>query len=629
MLNENIFRTHRKQIEQRFIGSFSAKFFNPEHYVKASIPFKWIPRGKHTSIKRIEKGDYEETLINILETPYTDLENGMIVIIVGGIGTGKSTTIRYALNNANLCKGCKLETECEHDYPQRILIDFLIKPEIERYRPVSSSVSSEKPTLTIDEFWFHIIQVLDNSIMGKLDLETEISLFWEWLFKSSRKFVSYHLYTILFPKIELFKKHKENSKELIMLRDEIYKTFSQQEIANYRLLQLAYLREEHKENCNILVFDNIDSIEPYLQLRTLEFAIKACHVLKSKAIIPMRPHTFSLNNLAGDFIEVIEHWVPDLSQVIQKRIDVFSKNCSPCDKLPQLLNDLNQKINSSSVMREIFQSSSGGSIRYSLRNFYNLMLSHLILTNKITGMIEEIPHHIFYQAYFCSETKDQTMYELNFVNLYSLSINYKNPIYSTIKLRLLHMIYTYNVMNLIEITNELVHFGYSPNQIVIAINDLLNNRKALLWSNSANSYDENDLYTSDWVSITPLGIDYYTRLLHYTGYLSECIVKVDENRIYNLSHTLRRLVEVLGILENEDYKETITYISNTPTSDYLKFYHKSDTSITSILWSKLASGLKTQASYQSDFILDHLHEEFIKRNIKSIIEKQEYPKNLY
>lgn len=618
---ENIFRLERNLIKERFIGSFTASKFIKDFYVKTSVPQSWLPTNPDSKVQTITVSDYEKTISKFIENPVEEI-NHPLLIIIGGIGTGKSTTIQFALEDANICLGCAPKELCSGDHPLMIYIDFF-KEESEVDKPAAADniedleiEYEDKPQITESDFWLFIKQALDIFIDDNLEPNEEITKFWPWLLGDPKRLVFDELYAKLHHNKYLFKDIASNSTQLYKIRNDIFLEFSSENVCKYKLLQLAYIRRNVEGKCNLLIFDNIDSLPPRLQRKTITFALKACQILNSKAILPMRPHTFELNNHAASFMEVIDHWTPDIFDVLIRRNEIFSTYNQTASNISVYMKKLIDVISVNSYRKEIFLATSGSSSRFALRNLYNLMVSPLIVTSNNFKCCETMGSNEFYYAFFCSEVSYQRMYERNFTNLFNLRINHRSSYYSNIKLRIIYFLQKAENKGLMikTLTSELLNYGYEEIEIISAINDLMLNRKPIIWSNNVLQYDQNNIFHNHYILITPLGIEYYQKALKHIYYFRECIVSQDKKREYKMQNWLIRCREVLYKLESLDYKETYHYLTQMPEDSY-KMYHDGYNSITSILWSKLHDSL-VNFSRISGVTFDLLHEEYIKNNIK-------------
>jgi hypothetical protein len=422
----------------------------------------------------------------------------------------------------------------------------------------------------------------------------------------------------------LFEHPTENSAELLKLRQKLYKILNSEELAYYKLCQVAYIKENTKVNCNILLFDNIDTIDPFLQVKLIDFAIESYRLFGCKVIIPMRPYTFYLNKDASDFIEVIEHWLPSIKDVFDKRLELL--RTAGKDDISNAVENIVTTIFSRNIMRNVFNAAAGDSIRFGLRNIFNLFLSPVIVTHQDDISLSEIQldTNIYFQALFCSETNKEEMYERNFVNLLTGNRGPNEKFLSTIKLRALYYVYRLTQVELKDLYSHLGSFGYEEVDIIETINDLLEIRKALIWSSSLTDYNSKTLQkgSKHLIAITPMGISYFEHLLENSLYIRECIVELDSEREVGRLPVLKRTIEVLRDFYDLDVEEIETFCYNKGITKYKSEYQNENICISLILWKKLLSDMQSIAK-DINFEFDEFNEYFITDNIKKLLKNME------
>jgi hypothetical protein len=315
-------------------------------------------------------------------------------------------------------------------------------------------------------------------------------------------------------------------------------------------------------------------------------------------------------------MEVISHWSPDLSLVLDARIKFYKDNYS--DNLYGYIQSLKEFIYSKVQFRDVLHYTSGGSIRIALRSFYNFTLSPFIITNEVTHTVEKIDSNIFHQAFFCTEMDDQLFYDDCFCNAFSLTVPFVKSNLSTIKLRILHSLFFITSKKLKDLVSELSCFGYDNKDIVNTINELLLNKKALIWSDKQNIYKENQLKSKDIITITPLGKDYYNHMLSNFFYVRECFIAIQKERTFPKYESLELVHDYLNKLVEYDYKEISLFIKKKSVKKYIDLYD--NTGISSILWSKLSERLES-LSKSVGYNIDVKYNSFIDSQIKSILDK--------
>ena len=255
------------------------------------------------------------------------------------------------------------------------------------------------------------------------------------------------------------------------------------------------------------------------------------------------------------------------------------------------MNKILEVINSNKTMSEVFYSSSGGSTRFALRNLYNLFLSPLIITHDDGKMRENIEFNsnIFFQSFFCSEDHNEILYEENFVNILTIKRDYKSQESSLIKLRALNYINTNRVCKTEDFVSHLKSFGFSIDDILIVVNDFLNNKKSLIWSNERNRYDLKEIENikGHYFFLTEMGEAYYDKLICYPSYLFECIHSLDgkQKSLTSSMNQLDELIKELFILDKEEIK---TFCKRKSVTQYRNVYPlKEQPSILTILFFKM------------------------------------------
>lgn len=588
-MNRNILREHRHLVDKKFIISYTGKENNSLYYNRATIRQFVKPMPDIKRVAKISESDYEQTLINFFENPELLEGKCPILIIIGGLGSGKSSSLNFAIENAKICEGCELYDNCSHNLPQRIKVDFIdFRTTVSRNLP-SSIIEFEQKDL-INKFWNFIIRSFDESIDSKMDSNTEVSLFWPWLFKNHRIILPNDIYGILNHHTDLLEAPAHNSNKLYELRDEIYQKTSSKSRLYYKLIQLAYLRININVNCDFIIFDNMDSIAPYLQSELIDLSVYANKILNCKTILPLRPHTYTNHKDGANFMEQLPHMKSRLEEVFNRRLEYF-RDTSQNTEVYLCLKKLISLIKSRDVFRKVFVATSGKSIRFALRNFFNFSLSELVVTHENDRLNTNISmdSNTFFEAYFCHEEENNLMDESNFSNILSLKRSRNSRSFSNIKLRILHYLKINDTVTSQELVNFLFAFGYEIYSILLALNELLDNKKALLWSDCQVEYTEQELLagTTHEFQITNLGIRYLETMLKLPLYLRECIFSVDRKRRNRKTDAVSRLMEVLKQLEEDDIEEVDCFIDKIGLHGYQNIYLPDTKSISHFIWEKL------------------------------------------
>jgi len=626
-MESNIFIENSEVIKDHYIVSFVGEPNINKYYVNSSLPQEWIKAFKSHKQKIITKSAYEKRLISYFENPVLPKTNHPIVLLVGSVGSGKSSSVRYAMHKANICRGCILEKSCPKNYPDRVLVDFL------KFMKNLDHESEEQEEYEVTEevydiFWQHIINILDESINNEMTLEKEVREFWPWLVNYKNKHHSFYYFIDIYRDEILDAKTPFN--RLRSLRDKFRMNLLRKDLAYYKLFHIAFLRNELKVKCNFLLFDNMDTLPPLLQREIVKFCEDAYTHLSSKSILLVRPLTYLRNRDGGNFMEKIDHSKASLKEVFLERLKRLQK-----DKLfgedtrvknaKSLISSLEKAIQifpNNRTYSDVFVSTSGRSIRFGLKNFYNFLLSPLLITHREGTELEEIKidANKFFQAYFCGENDPQWIDDKNFVNLFSESHSATTKYLSNLKLRIIDIMCRHDIIQTNELVDSLESFGYKIHSITKALNDLLRNRKALIWSSHVTSYELKDIRDCDHhiIRLTELGFRYYKKLLTYLNYLRECFVPIDGYRHFGGAENLSNIYKFVKLMEEEDLKQIEHFIICKGLFEYEKLYPKQVDSLSSVLWSKISESMSFQHIRYPDIIVDIKREEYIKKRTKEL-----------
>jgi ABC-type dipeptide/oligopeptide/nickel transport system ATPase component len=531
---QNKFRINRAIVKELLLDSFAAENFDVKKYLKTSIPYDW----ELINIKKVADGSYESTLVSFIET-ILKIQNHFCLIVIGDTGSGKSSSLKYAMEMSQKCHLCTDSTICTHE-PMNIYVDFL---NFRVNRPDYELIDDDDEVFNanaIDEFWMQLFIELDKHI--NITEEIEKNEFWAWILSDFKKNYHSSLYLTL-------KKHEQKiiektltTSEYQEIKNAIYDINSSRYIfLIYKLLQIAFCRKKYEGACNLIVFDNLDSLEPTLQREALTISRKINEILLAKVIIPMRPHTFTMNCDGANFNEVMSHWSPDVFSVIEFRIQTMIDSSD--EEVKTLGRDIQEVYNfivGTKYAKDLFLQTCGLSVRFALRNFYNFLLSPLIYWEDGKLSINKMGRNEFYQAYFCSETDEQQMYNRNFDNIFSLKVHGSESVYSNIKLRILYFLSSGIGTTVRDVRNNMELFGYNDVQICSALNSMMRRRTPLIWSDNSLQYNEKMLSETHVLRLTPIGKKYFNDLIRDIRYMRECIVACDGNREKHIIQWARR-----------------------------------------------------------------------------------------
>jgi hypothetical protein len=159
-------------------------------------------------------------------------------------------------------------------------------------------------------------------------------------------------------------------------------------------------------------------------------------------------------------------------------------------------------------------------------------------------------------------------------------------------------------------------FGHDKQLITVALNELMNSQRPLLWSEDGFHVDDCD--SNSRIMTTPIGIGYYNDLFGELFYEEACLAQFGNERI-NPSDTIefhQRLTEI-------DLQESEFAISKYGYTFYSRNYPQDEIiSISQIHWNKLLIGLNNINRNFPDINVDQKRSEWIRHQFKSILDSK-------
>ena len=266
-------------------------------------------------VEVVEDGNRSEALgpIEVDVLRFMNLSYPHLGVLVGGMGGGKSTTVRYLLKN---------------HLPDTTVVYCDLDP--------NPQIAVESP-----EWAARLLSQYVSSPVGKLLAPSEeFTRAWTWGMSNSDESPHYAKGVlsgaITRLRRELEDKWLEESPEAITIRKQCHEAICKdhQEFLTY----LAFLIDYHLSvKCSndrgrfLLVLDNINPLPPILQYELLRCAARLQESAQCKVLVAMRPMTYSRNlQGASRTANFIEHLGPDTLDLIQTRVEslVFKADIS-------------------------------------------------------------------------------------------------------------------------------------------------------------------------------------------------------------------------------------------------------------------------------------------------------------
>jgi len=526
-------RKHMKMIADQIGGDIATA----EQYCTGTRCFDWrtgapLERPSH---------DYERDLTEfLLSDPAGISKQGLdVLVLVGGIGTGKSTTLRQLIGvvreQPRMCSAATaVDGKCL-DSP--IILDLNIADIIgESGR---RGVDKERAKLQLGEFWNITASRIAQMFSGVQSFEDEV-LFWMWALENGslrehsrliHRWLNEHEHQIrALAATEPYRGWSLDtlSQYLERQRADLMTRLADKDLVWYRVFQLAHGLTDKSRlpcRCRYVFLDNIDQLEPQVQRDVVDFIILLSDVLHARTIIAIRPLTWSRSVHAHMLVRTQNHFSPALRDVLVARLKRLGRQPQAQTELLTYLRGLVLAFTApNTIWGDLFEATSGLSVRFAIRNFLNLIQSPLLPSLSSSGdPLGQMRASEIARAFFFGEGEN-VLYD-NLENLYALGTDMRRE-YRLIKARVLdYLIRTCDLgaTEVDQLASMLGKFGYTNTAILKALNDLLIPTRPLLWSQEGHQLG--GLSSQARIAVTPIGRGYHANLFGQLYYDEVCIAK--------------------------------------------------------------------------------------------------------
>jgi len=262
--------------------------------------------------KALELGPVEAKVLSFIIQP-----NSYILLLEGGMGSGKSTTLRYLAH---------------HFLPRHTCVIFC---DLERLLSGLQDAPSEERG-EADARWA-LAEVIDTSLARHhlLSLEDEFLGMWPWALSDTLDLTVHpaaHVLTgasrhLLLRHGPQWRPDAPEVLETLHLQSEELKATSLNWL-RYLLLQIDYyltVKCEGDRSRLVIILDNADPLPPIRQRAFLSVAQQLASQGNCKIILSLRPLTYNIANVqaASKIISVVEQHGPDVVDVIVNRMRQF------------------------------------------------------------------------------------------------------------------------------------------------------------------------------------------------------------------------------------------------------------------------------------------------------------------
>lgn len=485
------------------------------------------PRNRRRrELRKHEQGQYEQRLASFFAgSPSADAGDGdRALIVVGGIGTGKTTAVIQAVHES-LTSGLKC-SKCErHDpdtphEPRVLLIDLRHLFEIPDDDALAGDGSGDSALAeaSLGEFWEHTAAYF-RTLLTKLEAPEPALDFLLWARDQQRLLglcrPVQRFFTSYAPYLEAASKGEGQGvwepKDVYGFvasgRDELIRNLNGQELTWFNVFLFKFMTEQRVCPCNVAILDNIDHAKPQVQVAAVRMIWNLADILQARVLICIRPLTWKRSVEGAVLISTESHCSPHLSSVLQSRWDAFVRAAEPAPEVVARVGYLMSVLTGGGILGRLIPATAGLSVRWAIRNFLNFLESPIVEDLPLgKGQPQGLRVSQIARAFFFG-TRNHFIPQA-FASLYSLggSIRADSML---LKPRILDLLYRcfQGVIELRELVSLCQLFGYSDYLIGKALGDLLLRTRPLLWSEE--DYRVRRLDSAARLMLTPIGEAYY------------------------------------------------------------------------------------------------------------------------
>jgi hypothetical protein len=485
-----------------------------------------------TDLPPCEPGSYEKLLRDYFtHDPGSSDPTENLMIVVGGIGTGKTTAIRRAISQAVAAeRKCSLSSAdmCVHE-PRQFILDFRVDED--KVEVGDRTVEEEKLA-----FWNHVASELETKSDGLLAPRIEVTTFWNWCLGQKRLLdLSPTLYKELSASKLTIRQclNADDSvwplamllRTLFSARERLVQNFTKQDLAWYNAYIVKFATEQMPRDCrcNYLFLDNVDQLHPDVQRLAVETTVTLSEVLRARAMIAIRPLTFRRSVHGYNIIQMEKHRSPSVFDVLKKRIDAFIGSGDLSESEAVTLRAVLAVMTGDDrdpLLRTLVDATSGYSIRFALRNFSNMFDAPTLASlPESNAAIDEMHVSRFAKAFLCGERTQPIPHA--FESLYSVDGDARADNW-LVKPRLLDILCRQRKgsSTITQLMAILQRFGYSEDVLRAAVNDLLVRTRPLVWCDDGIIC--RSLQSTARIAATPIGWRYYRDLFGEVYYDEVC-----------------------------------------------------------------------------------------------------------
>lgn len=526
---------------------------------KADIYFKDVPS------KKI--GPFEKLLWNKLVHPPRN-----VILLVGGVGCGKTMSAQLiAKITENNPKHCD---ESLHDskFPcnkKRLHImmdfnevDYMHEEDYDRAR---------------QEFVKDLADRLSANLYGTLNPTDTIEFIDFWNYEISRQRKERNI-EFAFSRImnEMHRRVGPNWQKIVdeaslEKRKEVFEEIKRSAnlFLDYQCRFWRYVMEtiyRNKRHCVFAILDNIDCASPVLQAAVRNVIVSHQKRFNNTFFVCLRPETLMATpgGAAANLVDIEPHCGPEPFDVIIDRLKRFVDSPESFFRAEELDGELETYAqwlggeilrylvnrNNRRIIRPFVECLAGNNIRNTLVMATNLMKlkieeGYTIRPHQVNRMLISLPDD-HYSRNPLSPVE----------NIFHVEGSPKGRLLVKPRVLRLMRLGQQNKKSISDIITTLAYFGYGPELICRACNEMMEPAHQLIISNGRTQYSTVDFVSSenDMISLTYTGIGYADKLIHNLDYMQmvmpDCVVESSNFSVVS-RHPLFRLLKTVIAFLNE------------------------------------------------------------------------------
>ena len=604
----------------RIVNAFLQVFFvdfdarpNDFPYVRGKYRFRYDPKNRTQTEKIVHPYDYEKELLYQLFPQFPEPYSlNRPTVILGGRGSGKSTTIRYVLKQLGKFEDAFSAIFDFNNWDHR------------------KDEEQELPKMA-NRFFGHISEVIRASIPLSVTESQEINGFYPWIV-SNRAYATHvtgHIdgFPSFLNKFAGYITAASKGQPVAdMTSDKVYNFLFQRRlemISNfsafdwiwYNTLLLIWARGWPPLHADIrhklLVVDNIDPLHPYLQQQTLRLFSDITRSTGILTLIPMRPYTKSqLSVITTDHFERVDHCAPRISNVLRGRLNFALRHLNIPEAKGLAARFFQLVETHGKELDEAMRGSCGLDVRSALIGFNNFV-EKLVKSKGTEFDPNRLKVSEIVGAYFLNEEfrcDDAIFCDLYFVEERRRKISF-------VKWWILYFLIERHEgeMNFNELKLLLQAAGCDQVEFLIGMNDLLWRERSLVWSSSG--FDANSFSNDSVVYASPAGAAYWRRLFGELFYIEICIA-LQAKRYASVQEALSFEREVVAA----DMTALIAFVKSFGPERSRMYFRYSDSCIGFRHWEKFFVGLRSRDDRKEFQHVDALRRQWLRQSYDGILD---------